>query len=210
MTTKKISGRGRPRGFDLEAAIATAMDLFHQRGYDGVGVAELSKTIGITAPSLYSAFGSKCELFERALQHYAQVAGGWLPEVLAIEDRLEAVIGQMFACAAEIYTANPERPGCLIIDGTRNCTDAQAQALTAGFRRMTRQRIRDRIAAAAPDLIDPRVDALADYVVTILVGLSGSARDGMTAEALQTTAEIAAAGFAQRLQQYRQAQPLEN
>lgn len=203
MTTKKMLGRGRPRGFDLEAAIATAMDLFHRRGYDGVGVAELSKTIGITAPSLYSAFGSKCELFERVLQHYAQVAGGWLPEVLATEDRLEGLINRLFVQAAESYTASPDCPGCLILDGTRNCTDAQAQALTAGFRQMTRQLIRDRIAAAAPDLIALRVDALADYAITILVGLSGSARDGMTPEALRTTAEIAAAGFSQRLQQYR-------
>lgn len=201
VTTKKIQ-RGRPRGFDVEAAITTATDLFHKRGYDGVGVAELSKAIGIKAPSLYSAFGSKYELFERVLQYYAQTEGGWLPKALALEDTLEAAMAEVFVRAAETYTANPERPGCLIIDGTRNCTDDQAQTLTSGFCRMTRQLIRDRIAADAPNLEASCIDALADYAVTILVGLSGSARDGMTTDTLQTTAEIAAAGFSQRLQQY--------
>ncbi len=183
-------------------AISTAKDLFHRRGYDGVGVAELSKTIGITAPSLYAAFGSKRELFKRVLQHYAQAGGGWLPCALATGDSLEAAISNLFARAAEIYTANPECPGCLILDGTRNCTDPQAQALTSAFRQTTRQLIRDQITTDVPDLTDPEVDSLADYALTILVGLSGSARDGMTAEALRTTAKIAAAGFAQRLQQY--------
>lgn len=179
------------------------MNLFHRRGYDGVGVAELSQAIGIAAPSLYSAFGSKRSLFEQVLQHYVQINGSWLPAALAAEDHLEDAITHLFMRAAEIYSANPDCPGCLILDGTRNCGDVEAQALTAGFRQATRQLICDRIAASGPDLPDAEIEALSDYAMTILVGLSGSARDGMTAEALQTTAEIAAAGFVQRLQQYR-------
>ncbi|MEM1240216.1 MAG: TetR/AcrR family transcriptional regulator [Cyanobacteria bacterium P01_H01_bin.26] len=202
MTTKKINGRGRPRGFDLEVAVSVAMKLFHRYGYDGVGVAELSKTIGITAPSLYAAFGSKCQLFERALVHYAQSEGGWLPAALAVGDSLEASIANLLVQATEVYTANPKRPGCLVIDGTRNCTDDQAKALTAGFYQATRQLICDRITTSTADLTEAEVAALTDYVVMILVGLSGSARDGMTAQVLRTTAEIAAEGFNQRLQWY--------
>ena len=202
MTTKKINGRGRPRGFDLGAAVSTAMELFHHYGYDGVGVAELSKTIGITAPSLYAAFGSKRKLFERVLVHYVQSEGSWLPAALAVGDTLEVSIASLLVRAAEVYTANPERLGCLVIDGTRNCTDDQAQAMTAEFCRATRQLICDRITTSTPGLTESEVDALADYVVMILVGLSGSARDGITAKTLRTTAEIAAQGFNQRFQQY--------
>ena len=202
MTTKKINGRGRPRGFDLEVAVSVAMKKFHRYGYDGVGVAELSKTIGITAPSLYAAFGSKRQLFERALVHYAQSEGGWLPAALAVGDSLEASIANLLVRATEVYTANPKRPGCLVIEGTRNCTDDKAKALTAGFYRATRQLICDRITTSTPNLTEAEVDALTDYVVMILVGLSGSARGGMTAQALRTTAEIAAEGFNQQLQQY--------
>jgi TetR/AcrR family transcriptional regulator, repressor for divergent bdcA len=178
------------------------MNLFHQRGYDGVGVAELSQAIGIAAPSLYSAFGSKRELFEQVLQHYVEMNGCWLPTALATEDRIEDVVSHLFRRAAEVYTAHPDCPGCLILDGTRNCGDAEARALTAGFRQATRQLICDRITTGAPNLSHAAVNALSDYAITILVGLSGSARDGMTTEALKITAEIATVGFAQQLQRY--------
>ena len=45
----------------------TALALFHERGYDAVGVAELSQATGVKPPSLYAAFGSKQGLFERAV-----------------------------------------------------------------------------------------------------------------------------------------------
>ena len=201
MIAKKIK-RGRPRGFDVEQAIATAMDLFHRHGYNGVGVAELSKTIGITAPSLYSAFGSKRELFEQVLQRYVREDGCWLPKALATGCTLEAAIFNLFVQAAENYAANPQKPGCLVMDSTRNCTDAEAQAITTSFRAMTRQLIGDRITTSKPNLTESQIDSLTNYAVMILVGLSGSARDGMNDRALKATAEIAATGFVQQLEQY--------
>ena len=72
MAATKISGsRGRPRSFDLDQAIDIAMKLFHARGYDAVGVAELVAALGIKPPSFYAAFGSKAGLLERALERYA-------------------------------------------------------------------------------------------------------------------------------------------
>ncbi len=198
-----MPGKGRPRKFDIDIAIAQAMDLFHQRGYDGAGIAELSRAIGITAPSLYSAFGSKRELFEQVLQHYVKTQGCWLTEALQSGKSLEAAIGHLFSQAAEAYAADPERPGCLIIDGTRNCSDADAKVLTAGLSQATWQLVRDRIAAEVPKLSASEADSLADYAVTVLVGLSGRARDGAGVETLRTSAEIATDGFCQRLSLYR-------
>ncbi len=215
MTTKKTDeperakeksgdrSRGRPRGFDLDEAIALAADLFHRRGYDDVGVAELSAKIGITAPSLYSAFGSKRELFERSLQYYVQANGSWLSAALTTDEPLHLAIEHLFVLAAEVYSCQPERPGCLVLDGTRNCSDPAAQALTAGYRRATWQLICDRIQSGAPDLSSAQTEALADYALTILIGLSGSARDGILTEVLQATAKIAALGFAQQLCAFR-------
>ena len=88
----------------------------------------------------------------------------------------------------------------MILDGTRNCADAEARVLTAGYRQATRQLIRDRIVKTVPTLTDTAADSLANYAITILVGLSASARDGMDIAALRTSAQIAAKGFAQALQ----------
>ncbi len=56
----------------MDAAIDTAMKLFHARGYDAVGVAELGEELGITPPSFYAAFGSKAGLLERVLKRYEE------------------------------------------------------------------------------------------------------------------------------------------
>lgn len=200
MTTIKKSKRGRPREFDLDGAIAIALDLFHRKGYDGVGVAELSKSMGITAPSLYSAFGNKRSLFEQVLKRYVQEHGGWLPAALAMEGDLETVMTHFFLRAAEVYTADPNCCGCLVMDATRNCSDDEAKALTAEFQKATRQLISDHIAAGAPDLPKAAISRLSDYVAVMLVGFSGSARDGASTESLKSTAEIAAIGFVQKLQ----------
>ena len=64
---------GRPRGFDEDGALEAAMRLFWEQGYDATGVADLTKAMGITPPSLYAAFGGKEELFRRAVDRY--VAG---------------------------------------------------------------------------------------------------------------------------------------
>jgi TetR/AcrR family transcriptional repressor for divergent bdcA len=195
VTTKKIAGRGRPRGFDIDEALAIAKNLFHQRGFDGVGVAELSQAIGITAPSLYSAFGSKRQLFERVLQKYVQEEGGWLAAALTAGDSVENSIAQLFDRAAKIYTATDSQRGCLILDGTRNCMDAEACALSAEFRQKTWQMICDRIAQEWP----LQAPALANYVFTILLGLSAAARDGLSQAELQAIGQAAAAGFSASL-----------
>jgi len=205
VTTKKISpdlaqrvekgkpaGRGRPRAFDAEAAVDTAMALFHRHGYDAVGVAELGEAIGVKAPSLYAAFGSKKGLFERALQRYADTDGDFLYRTLDDEGSVAEVIGRFFIRAAEVYGAPGGLPGCLVLDSTRNCSDPEVKAVTAALRETGRQLIRQRIAREFPRA----AEVLADFVMVTLSGLSAAARDGMDPAALRRSAQIAADGFA--------------
>ena len=59
VVSTKQKARGRPRGFDFERALAVAQALFHDKGYDAVGVAELTEAIGINPPSFYAASGAR-------------------------------------------------------------------------------------------------------------------------------------------------------
>ncbi len=61
---------GPAKQFDPDQALAQARDLFWRRGYHGTGVAELEAELGIGRKSLYDTFGSKRELYLRALDHY--------------------------------------------------------------------------------------------------------------------------------------------
>ena len=191
MVTKKIKKRGRPRGFDVDKGLVIAQQLFHQRGFDGVGVAELSQKMGITAPSLYSAFGNKCELFERVLEKYVEEKSGWLVSTLQEKTSVETTIANLFKHASEVYTADATQLGCLVLDGARNCNDAKACELNAKFRQATWQMLCDRIAEEHAQ----KAPLLANYVMTILMGLSAAARDGLSEPELQTIGEIAATGF---------------
>jgi len=68
---------GRPRLFDLEGAVGSALNLFWERGYAATTPAELLDAIGVGKGSFYNAFESKHAVFERALRRYSddRVAG---------------------------------------------------------------------------------------------------------------------------------------
>lgn len=61
---------GRTRTFDVDAVLGTAGNLFRQRGYRDVSIAELERATGLVSGSIYNAFGDKAGLFEAALHHY--------------------------------------------------------------------------------------------------------------------------------------------
>lgn len=61
---------GRPRDFDLDAALDAAVQLFWARGYGATTVRQLCEAMGIQPGSFYAAFGSKEACFHRALERY--------------------------------------------------------------------------------------------------------------------------------------------
>ncbi|WP_440877573.1 TetR/AcrR family transcriptional regulator [Thalassotalea sp. PLHSN55] len=61
---------GRKREFDETTAIEAAMHVFWQKGYVGASLTDLTQSMGINKPSMYSAFGNKEALFIRAAEHY--------------------------------------------------------------------------------------------------------------------------------------------
>ncbi|MGD1876467.1 MAG: TetR/AcrR family transcriptional regulator [Kiloniellaceae bacterium] len=178
----------------------TALALFHARGYDAVGVAELGEAIGVKAPSLYAAFGSKKGLFERALARYLEDEGDFVARTLAEAEPVAEVIPRLLRRAAEVYGDPAGLPGCLVLDGARNCSDPEVCALTGGLRGQGRALLRERIARDYPDGDYPGLaEALTDYVTVALTGLSGAARDGLAADALLRSAQIAGDGFTAQL-----------
>jgi TetR/AcrR family transcriptional repressor of nem operon len=62
----------RPREFDEQQALNSAMQLFWEKGYEATSLSDLTTQMGIQRPSLYGAFGGKKELFITALHKYIQ------------------------------------------------------------------------------------------------------------------------------------------
>src|SRR3954471_18780589 len=61
---------GRPRLFDLDAAIGSALEVFWKHGYAATTPAELLEAIWVGKRSFYNALESKHAIFERALERY--------------------------------------------------------------------------------------------------------------------------------------------
>ena len=189
--TQKAGPRGRPRSFDLDQAIDTAIKLFHARGYDAVGVAELGEALGIKPPSFYAAFGSKAGLLARALERYGDSEANIFARVCAEGRNVAEVIECTLARAARLYPEHEGMAGCLVLDGTRNSADPEARALTTAAKQATRAAIRDFIATEYPD----RADELADFVTIAMKGMSAAARDGAAEATLRSFAEKASYAF---------------
>jgi AcrR family transcriptional regulator len=58
--------RGRP-GYDLEAVLQVAVEVFNERGYDGASMEDLSKRLGIAKSGIYHHVSGKEELLRLAL-----------------------------------------------------------------------------------------------------------------------------------------------
>src|SRR5258708_5245513 len=105
----------RARIFDVDQAIDQALQLFWRNGYEGTTVSDLTAALRINRPSLYAAFGSKEELFRRAIERY--VAGpGKVSSALEAPTARDVVFRLMRFYADAV--GQSERPvGCFLVHG---------------------------------------------------------------------------------------------
>ncbi|MGF7150772.1 TetR/AcrR family transcriptional repressor for divergent bdcA [Sphingomonas zeicaulis] len=187
MRDKKSGRSGRPRSFNVNAALEVGQRLFHERGYDGVSLADLTHALGIAAPSFYAAFGSKAAFFQKILDRHASAA---LPiDEFLIEGRpIAAAIEQFLVARAVTYSEQALAKGCLVLDATRNCSDPNASSAAEQIAEDGRLRMRDLIAKSRPDLSEP----ISDLVASIMHGLSALARQGWATDRLVMAARNAA------------------
>ncbi|MCD4525784.1 TetR/AcrR family transcriptional regulator [Nocardioides sp. cx-173] len=180
---------GRPRSFDRDAALAVAVEQFWRAGYDETSVAILTAAMGVTPPSLYAAFGDKHRLFEEASSVYFQRTCEAVDRAAALPTARDA-IAQILDDAARAHTDSETPPGCLMLTEPRLA--AQREAL--------RRRLQDRLDQGVRDGDLPattNTGRLALFLVAVLRGMSGCARDGGSAEEVMAIAEAALATLPQ-------------
>jgi AcrR family transcriptional regulator len=187
---------GRPRAFDRDQALSTALDLFWRHGFEGTSTAQLTAAMGIATPSLYAAFGSKDGLFREAVALYAKRYGGFLNEPMSTTGSARAAVEQMLLRAARQF-ANTEHPlGCMVAAGELQASPANATlvAEVTGLRQAAQQAIRGRLEGArkAGELpADTDTASLAAFYAMTIQGMAVQARDGAKPARLKRLAELA-------------------
>ena len=186
-----VAPRGRPREFDVEEALAAALRVFWEKGYEGASLTDLTDAMGITRPSLYAAFGNKEELFKRTLDLYeteklAYVGGALAaPTARGVAQRL---------LEGAVANATSECRGCLGVIAAVGCgmkdspiqQDVQARAQSA------RRAIVERMERAIGDgdfTLPVEAEAITGYLIAVMQGISVQAGAGATREELQQVAE---------------------
>ena len=115
---------GRPRGFDADAALRIAIDLFWQKGYEATSLDSLSQSMGLSRSSLYACFGSKHALLMAAVQRYADDRYATLTErAAACADPREAVRA-MLAVVADVGGGTR---GCLFVNAVVELAPCDAE-----------------------------------------------------------------------------------
>jgi AcrR family transcriptional regulator len=174
--------KGRPREFDCEHALAQALRVFWQRGYEGASMAELTSEMGITKPSLYAAFGNKESLFRKALDLYERDKMAYVAEALAAPT-CRQVAETFLRGAVDMTTSTCDPRGCLGVISSVACgSEAESVREEVTRRRSSStQAMIDRFARAKeegelPDGMEP--DALARYLLAVLQGIALQAGNG--------------------------------
>ncbi|MGW4291593.1 TetR/AcrR family transcriptional regulator [Micromonospora chersina] len=124
-----------PKGATLDPAqtraaiLRAATRLLYQRGLDGIGVAELCTTMGVSKETLYRHFGSKEGLVRAVLQARSDRILRWVHDAVAAAgddpvDQLAAVFD-----ALERWHGEPTFRGCAILNAATQHHDGPARAV---------------------------------------------------------------------------------
>jgi TetR/AcrR family transcriptional repressor of nem operon len=115
------------------ALVATARKLVQDRGFDGAGVAEISREAGLTQGALYGQFKSKDALAAEACRKaFSDGATAWRALADAAPDDLSACL-DAYLCQAHVEDVGS---GCLMaacVSEVRRQNPMIAQAFADGF-----------------------------------------------------------------------------
>jgi len=190
--------RARPRSFDADAVLDTAMSLFWARGYQCTSLSDLLEATGLNKASLYEAFGDKEQLYLKALARYGSTQGTHAVELLNAEPDVAKAIEVFFRSNVVMVTETTRLSGCLVVTGSSACgtgllpekIDLALQGAHHGVletiaARLERAKIEGQLDASA------NTGALAQYVATVVAGLAVKAKLGAPREQLNLVVDWA-------------------
>jgi TetR/AcrR family transcriptional repressor of nem operon len=177
----------REKVFDDDDVLDRAMTVFWAKGYNSTSMVDLTSRMGINKGSLYHSFGSKRELFKRALLRYdIEQRRATLARMNEISDPLEAV-DALFALLIKQSLTDVEKKGCMLVntalemphhkDDIRSLVVQGMEDFEAFF---IRQLIIGKTTGTVSDGLD--VKTAAKGLLTLVVGLRVLAR-GVFSEA---------------------------
>ena len=194
--SKSSRPRGRPLSFDRDTVLERAMHVFWRKGYESTTIHDLTAAMGITAPSLYAAFGDKEHLYLEAVERYRSGPGEYASCILARQCTAYNAVRELLIEACH-KMADPDTPsGCMLVNSaaaSEMCSQAIQDAI-AECRQTAETDLKTRIERGiAEGDVPAHVDAtqLAKFYVTVLTGMSIQSREGLDCASMQAVIDSA-------------------
>jgi TetR/AcrR family transcriptional regulator, transcriptional repressor for nem operon len=183
----------RPKSFDDDAVLDRALQLFHERGFEGTSMSDLEAHLGLGRQSLYNTFGDKRELYLKALDRYQRQENDRMIAMLEAPDAGLDAVERWLAANAAAVTARGAPAGCFTVNSiierpddaptAARCTRGR-ECLTAAIRAaLSRAQAKGEIPA------ERDLDGLVGLLVAHVYGLAVLARAGATERELRAASE---------------------
>ncbi len=204
--------RGRPLSFDREHALDRAMHQFWKTGYETTSVADLTAAMGITAPSLYTAFGDKESLFLECVERYTKPGSKTAGESIAEAPSARQAAQDLLEFAAQWFTRPNAPAGCLVASAASSGSESSGRVRAAlkEVRETSRKALQKRTERDIREKCLPsgtNARAMAAMTVAVMQGMSTLARDGAGRSTLQEVARASMAAWPQERLSPRKASP---
>lgn len=180
---------GRPLEFQPAEVLESVMRLFWERGYKGTSLQDLESRTGLARSSLYNAFGSKRDLYLRAVAHYQdRLAEAMFAPLEKGRDGLDDIhrfLERLGAGLGRSLGVGPSATGCLMVNGMIEFGGKDAALTVAGDRFSERflgaMTAALRRAAGHGEIAASTVEAKAKLLLAIAMGINVAARAGVPA-----------------------------
>jgi TetR/AcrR family transcriptional repressor of nem operon len=182
----------RPRSFEIDEALDSAIDVFWDHGYEATSMADLMEAMGLQKGSIYKAWKDKRALFLAALRRYLDHGYERLGAIASGEPR--AALQALFTHFTN--TCSQSKRGCFAMNTAVELGphDPRVVKLLAAHH----TRVVDLIAevirrgqAARVFRTDRSAQDLARFVFLVITGMVTRSKEALSAEQARCAADLA-------------------
>ena len=169
----------RRREFDEDKVLDALRDVFWEHGYEGTSYADIMATTGLQKGSLYSAFGDKRALYQKAIARYdAQIVSAGVKMLRNENLNPKVRITNLMNGPVEAAGTREGRRGCLLCNAAIDQAPTDKETEDSVTASMTR--LREAISFAVNDA------KKAEHILAAYFGTRVLVKAGMDKNMLET------------------------
>ena len=174
---------GRPRAFDVNAALRAALEVFWTQGYAATSLDDLTDAMGLSRSSFYACFGSKHELLMASVRLYANERFAALTTQANVNPDARLAIHEMLAAIANIEGGSR---GCLFVNAVAELAPDDAELVA--FAQDHTERVAALMTTTLVDLGCPQREAAdcAGALLALVMGVSMLCKTGVPTAQLES------------------------